>query len=492
MSTFVHSTAQTRRQSRVVEPGSRAGAGWERRYVRRLILADGTAAFLAALTAFTLRFGQGATTTETLAYSWAVVAMPVVWVVSAALCRAYEVRFLGVGSEEFRRMFGAGLAVIALVGTMSWLLNLQVARGFMVVALPLAMLATVTQRYLLRKSLHRRRIEGECVQHVVAVGHVAGVVGMVERFRRARYHGMEVVGACVPSGNQDAELEALGIPVLGDLSQVLDAVKLVDADTVAVLASPEMDGPALRRLGWALEETRADLVVAPALIEVVGPRIAIRPVCGLPLLHVERPELDGIRRLGKTAVDRLGSVAALAVLLPVFLAIAVAVRLDSRGPVFFRQDRVGRDGHHFTMLKFRTMVVDAESQVSQLSALDDGNGVLFKMRADPRVTRVGRWLRRYSLDEMPQLINVTGGQMSLVGPRPPLPSEVALYEDDVRRRLLVKPGLTGLWQINGRSDLDWDESVRLDLRYVENWSFAFDLMILWKTAAAVLKGRGAY
>jgi exopolysaccharide biosynthesis polyprenyl glycosylphosphotransferase len=228
-------------------------------------------------------------------------------------------------------------------------------------------------------------------------------------------------------------------------------------------------------------------------MEVAGPRMHMRPFIGLPLLHVEEPEFTGSKRLVKEVVDRLGAGLVLLAAAPVLLAIALAVRLDSPGPVLFRQIRIGRDGREFSMLKFRTMVVDAEQQRAALLGLNESaDGLLFKIADDPRVTRAGRLLRRLSLDELPQLLNVLGGQMSLVGPRPPLPDEVALYDDSVRRRLLVKPGLTGLWQVSGRSDLTWEESVRLDLRYVENWSLLLDLMILWKTGSAVIRARGAY
>jgi exopolysaccharide biosynthesis polyprenyl glycosylphosphotransferase len=228
-------------------------------------------------------------------------------------------------------------------------------------------------------------------------------------------------------------------------------------------------------------------------MEVAGPRMHMRPFIGLPLLHVEEPEFTGARRLVKEVVDRLGAGLALLAIAPMLLVVALAVRLDSVGPVLFRQVRIGRDGREFSMLKFRTMVADAEEQrAALLDRNEKADGLLFKIADDPRVTRVGRVLRRFSLDELPQLLNVLGGQMSLVGPRPPLPAEVALYDDSVRRRLLVKPGLTGLWQVSGRSDLTWEESVRLDLRYVENWSLLLDLMILWKTASAVLRARGAY
>jgi exopolysaccharide biosynthesis polyprenyl glycosylphosphotransferase len=254
-----------------------------------------------------------------------------------------------------------------------------------------------------------------------------------------------------------------------------------------------MDGPALRKLSWALEGSRAGLIVAPALMDVAGPRIAIRPMCGLPLLHVEQPELTGGRRVVKSALDHVAAALGLLVLLPLLLAVAVAVKLDSRGPILFKQKRVGRFGEEFTILKFRTMCLNAESMLPDVIHLNrNADGLLFKAPDDPRLTRVGRILRKYSIDELPQLINVLTGSMSLVGPRPPLPSEVARYHDHHHRRLLVKPGLTGLWQISGRADLSWEEAVRLDLRYVENWSLATDLLIVWKTAAVVLRGHGAY
>jgi exopolysaccharide biosynthesis polyprenyl glycosylphosphotransferase len=472
---------------------------WQRTYVQKIIAVDALAAAFAAFVGFFARFNDSpanlATTSGRAVVACAVL-LPVLWVVAMGALRTYEPRFLGVGSEEFHRVLTAALAFVALVGTSSWAFGLEIARGYVVVAFPIATLLTLIGRYALRQQLHAARTRGEAGQTVVAVGHRAGVAAMARQLHRASYHGMRIVGACVPGGQgsaaDDAELTELGIPVIGSLDDVRHAVTSVDADVVLVTASPELDGPGLRRLGWELEATRADLVVAPALTEVIGPRVAIRPVCGLPLLHVERPELEGVRRLAKTTVDRVSAATALVVLSPLILVLALAIKLDSRGPVFFKQQRVGKDGKTFPMMKFRSMVTDAEKLLIDLRESTDGNGVLFKMKVDPRITRIGRVLRRYSIDELPQLINVVRGEMSLVGPRPPLQKEVDEYGYDMRRRLLVKPGLTGLWQINGRSDLDWDESVRLDVRYVENWSFTFDFMILWKTAGAVLRGRGAY
>jgi exopolysaccharide biosynthesis polyprenyl glycosylphosphotransferase len=259
------------------------------------------------------------------------------------------------------------------------------------------------------------------------------------------------------------------------------------------VSHPDMSGQALRRLSWALEERDVELIVSPGIIEVAGPRLSIRPVAGLSLLHLERPSASGGRMLGKAVFDKVLGTLLILGASPFLLGVAASVKLSSRGPVFYRQTRIGVDGTKFRMVKFRSMVVDADRQREALKdQANQGNGVLFKMHDDPRVTRVGKVLRRFSLDELPQLLNVVRGDMSLVGPRPPLPEEVAGYSDDATRRLKVRPGLTGLWQVSGRSDLTWEESLRLDLRYTDNWSLALDISILWRTFRAVLRGSGAY
>ncbi|MFG1824680.1 sugar transferase [Microbispora bryophytorum] len=459
---------------------------WAVRYRLTAAVCDIVSALLAGVTAVVIRFGE--VTPYVMPYVIASAALPAVWAVILVLSRAYEPRLIGVGAEEFRRVARGGFTLIAGVTIAAYASKTGIARGYVLIALPLATVLTLAARYGLRQRLHRRRARGGgCMRRVVVVGHRTAVAELVATFRRERYHGMEVVAACVPTG---AAGWIADVPVLGDFTDVPLVVEQVRADTVAVLACPELDGTALRRLAWRLERTRTDLVVAPALMEVAGPRIAIRPVAGLPLLHVEHPELTGGRRLVKGVFDRLVAAAALVVLAPLLAAVAVAVRVSGPGPVLFRQRRVGRDGVEFTILKFRTMRRDAEARKVEL--VSDADGVLFKVRRDPRVTPLGAALRRYSLDELPQLFNVLRGDMSLVGPRPPLPEEVARYGDDVRRRLVVRPGMTGLWQVNGRSDLSWEESVRLDLRYVENWSLMLDLQILWKTWSAVAGGAGAY
>ncbi|TMR90026.1 sugar transferase [Nonomuraea basaltis] len=459
---------------------------WVHSYRLRAVVADLCGAGIGAAIAFSVRFGG--LTPYVLPYLLVSLALPVVWTCSVALHRAYEPRMIGIGSEEFRRVVQSGVALTAGTAIGSYVTKTDVARGYVVLALPLVTLLTLVFRYALRRSLHRRRASGQCMRRVIAVGHAASIAELVEFFRRERHHGMDVVAACLlraASGERVAQ-----VPVAGDLSDVPIAVDQYNADTVAVLACPEMDGQALRRLAWRLERTRTELVVAPALMDVAGPRTMIRPAAGLPLLHVEHPELTGARQLVKNVFDRLVAAGLLVLLAPLLAGLAVAVRVTSPGPALFRQIRVGRDGRLFTILKFRTMRHGSEQQ--KITLVSDRDGLLFKIRNDPRVTPLGTLMRRHSLDELPQLINVVLGHMSLVGPRPPLPEEVARYGDDVRRRLLVRPGLTGLWQVSGRSDLSWEESVRLDLRYVENWSLTLDLQILWKTWSAVARGQGAY
>ncbi|RFS84668.1 sugar transferase [Actinomadura spongiicola] len=449
---------------------------------------------LAGVIAFVLRF-PGVPTDPTVPYVVLTVALPVLWLPTLMVCRAYQPRYIGVGYEEFHRVIRAGFIFMAALAIIAYATKTEVARGYVVMAMPLGTFLNLVARYRLRKWLHRKRWNGECMRRVVAVGHRTSVADLIKLLRQKRYHGMDIAAVCLPpalAAGDDAVSEVEGVPVLGDFSQAAAVADRIGADSVAVLACPEMDGVALRRLAWQIERDDVELVVAPALMDVTGPRISIRPVSGLPLLHVEHPELDGTRKVFKGVFDRTAALAGLVLLSPLMLVVAFLIKVTSAGPVMFRQVRVGRGGREFTVLKFRTMVQDAEARKLELMRENEGDGVLFKIREDPRITRVGRWLRRYSLDELPQLINVVRGDMSLVGPRPPLPEEVAQYGGDVYRRLVVKPGLTGLWQVSGRSDLTWEESVRLDLRYVDNWTLALDLQIMWKTWSAVFRGSGAY
>jgi exopolysaccharide biosynthesis polyprenyl glycosylphosphotransferase len=465
---------------------------WESGYIRAVVGLDGLAALCAGTTAYIVRWRDEAGGDPRWSYVAMSALLPVLWLAAMSSSRAYEARFLAIGAEEFRRVLTAAVTVIAIVGTASWAMKAEIARGYVIVALPLAGVLTLLLRYGVRKVVHARRRHGFFMSDVLLVGHGRSAAELVRQVRGDVHHGMRIVGACVPDGAASEDLTRLGVPVRGTFADIDTALWSTGADTVAVLACPEMNGIELRTLAWSLARRGIDLVVAPALMDVAGPRIAIRPICGLPLLHVDEPQLSGGRRVAKEVLDRSLALLALLMLSPLLAGIALAVRLTSPGPAIFRQTRIGRGGRPFTMWKFRTMARDAESLRQDLDGDNrHATGHLFKMMADPRVTRVGRWLRRTSLDELPQLINVLFGQMSLVGPRP-LPASDERYEGEARRRLCVKPGLTGLWQISGRSDLDWEESVRLDLRYVEQWSLALDAMIIWRTIFAVLRGNGAY
>jgi len=465
---------------------------WERSYVVAVVVLDASAALTAVITANLRYRGHPLENQPPWQQAAFTAILVLLWLTAMAATRSYEPRFLGLGSEEYRRILVAAVAVMATVATVSWATNATVARSYVIMALPLASALTLLGRYGARKFVHRRRRIGYFMSDVVLVGHGHPAAELVQQMRRDAHHGMRVVGACVPDGRQSTELTDVGVPVWGSFDHIDAVVADTAADAVAVLSCPEMDGAALRRLSWSLAQSGIDLLVAPALMDVAGPRIAIRPVCGLPLLHVDEPELSGGRRVAKMCVDRMAAVLSLVLLMPMLVCIGIAVRLSSRGPAIFRQRRLGLRGREFTMLKFRTMALDAELRRAELASSNShSNGHIFKVQNDPRVTPLGRWLRRTSLDELPQLVNIALGHMSLVGPRP-LPSTDVPYEGDARRRLFVKPGLTGLWQISGRSDLDWDESVRLDLRYVENWSLALDALIIWKTLFAVVKRKGAY
>jgi exopolysaccharide biosynthesis polyprenyl glycosylphosphotransferase len=462
---------------------------WTRSYLRRAFFVDVATGFLTSTAALGLRFG-GHLTRE---YALLSLAFPILWIAALRLSGAYDARFIGTGSDEFRKVLNAGVSLTAALAIFSYLLNTELSRSYLVVTMPSVTALGLVVRYVRRKRLHRKRAMGQCMSSVVAVGYEAPVADLVNELRRDSYHGLSVVATCLADVGQEVDKVA-GVPVFGGVAvaEIADAVRRSGADTVAVLSCPEIDAAGLRQLAWELEKTGTDLCVAPALLDVAGPRTTVRPTAGLTLLHVDHPELSGPRTALKGLFDRCMAALALVLLSPLMVVVAIAIRLHDRGPALFAQTRVGKDGHTFKIYKFRTMVVDAEARLAELMPANDLDGVLFKLRRDPRITPIGARLRKYSIDEFPQFINVLKGEMSLVGPRPALPSEAARYADHVHRRLVVKPGLTGMWQVNGRSELSWEESVRLDLRYVENWSFALDLQILWKTVWVVLGGSGAY
>ncbi|WP_165355134.1 exopolysaccharide biosynthesis polyprenyl glycosylphosphotransferase [Nocardioides oleivorans] len=299
--------------------------------------------------------------------------------------------------------------------------------------------------------------------------------------------GHEVVAACLTRTSK----ESLGdLPTYVGFESSSSVAHHHGADALVVLPGAGLEPVEVRRLHWSLAGVGTELYLGTGLLDVEPQRTRVVSSGGLDVLHVTQPALDGPRRLVKDVVERSVALVALVVALPVLAALCLAIRRETPGPAIFRQQRIGRDGVPFTMLKLRSMGIEAEEEKSGLS--NEGDGVLFKIRLDPRITPLGQKLRKFSLDELPQLWNVVRGDMSLVGPRPALPGEVARYDVDPRRRLVVKPGVTGLWQVSGRSDLTWAESVRLDLKYVDNWSLRLDLTILARTVQAVLGHRGAY
>ncbi len=486
------------RQSSVGSPAV-AVAMWRRAYARRLLVTDLIVITAAVYGSQFIRFGTAGESLRIpgehggeVELSYALVSAILVagWFLALGIFGTRAGAAIGAGTTEYKRIADATIRVFAVLAIAAFLSQSEVGRGYLLVALPLGLSMLLVSRWMWREWLLRRRRYGQYSHRAVLMGERQKSVHVAEQMARDPASGIVIVGAVTEHAGDD-EL-APGIPVLGDYADVGRVLDQARADMVVFTGSDTIDPRGMRELGWELEARSTELIVAPALTDVAGPRIHARPVAGLPLIQVDYPEFEGRRYALKRAFDVVVSAVALLVLSPLFLVIAVLVRRDSPGPAFFVQERVGLNGRRFRMLKFRSMVVHAEAQLATLLDQSNGDGPLFKLRADPRVTRLGSILRRYSLDELPQLVNVLLGHMSLVGPRPPLATEVARYDDRTRRRLLVKPGVTGLWQTQGRSDLSWEDSVRLDLYYVENWSLTGDIIVLYRTVRSVVRAQGAY
>ncbi|AOT02289.1 sugar transferase [Arthrobacter sp. U41] len=449
--------------------------------------------------AYVIRFGVepnfGASGDESN-YIWFSAALSVAWWLMLEAWNSRNSRILGSGPDEYKRVAAASLWLFGLVAIFSYVFRVETARGYVGIALPVGLLGLIMGRWLLRQHLSVNRQSGASMSRLMLLGGPSAVAHLASSLVAAKHAGYLPIAAYIPGVQEILATEPeSGLPVLGhdpEAHAILEAIDRCQADAVAVSAGVQLHPQTLRHLGWELAARNVGLIMAPALTDIAGPRIHTQQVAGLPLIHVTTPALDGGQRVAKRLFDVGVSGALIVLASPVLIIIALVLKLTDPGPVLFKQERVGIEGTHFGMLKFRSMVVDAERRLAALENQNEGNGVLFKMKDDPRITPVGRFLRKYSLDELPQLFNIFTGSMSLVGPRPPLPREVAAYEKDVRRRLLVKPGLTGLWQVSGRSNLSWQDSVRLDLYYVENWSLAGDLVIILKTARAVFNSTGAY
>jgi len=495
-------TAITSANPAAMREAGASTAGWQSTYARWLALSDLIAIVVAVGFAQWIRFGSAPSggalpLMRNVTYLEVSAAIALGWMVALTINGARSTRVIGSGVEEYRRVWWATISVFGTVAIISMLFKLELARGYLMVALPLGVVLLLASRWVARRIVVRlRKQHGRCVTRLLVVGSPQAVRDLTLGLSREPWSGYDVVGACIPGQYSRAGVAIPGfgtVPVLGNDESVARAVVASGSHAVAVAATEQFHGTGLRELSWALENLDVDLLVAPGVVDVAGPRLHMRPVAGLPLIHVEKPQYHGAKRFQKRAFDFAFSGLALLFGLPLLLLIALAIKLTSRGPVFYRQERIGLDGKPFEMIKFRTMVVGADAMLEEVAHLNESDsGVLFKIRKDPRVTPLGRFLRKYSLDELPQFINAFTGEMSVVGPRPPLENEVASYDDHTMRRLLVKPGITGLWQVSGRSDLSWEDSVRLDMFYVENWSIMADIVIALKTVRVVVSHSGSY
>ncbi len=471
---------------------------WRERYARRLRITDFLMLAWVVFGTQLLWFGLGNAQVSIREDSrlsefsyWAFsAALIVVWMLALALADSRSERVVGVGPSEYARIVRASFGVFGAIAILAFLLRIDVARGYLLISLPLGIFMLLLTRWLWRQWLVTQRQMGRYTAKVLLVGSRQSVAQTARELQRTPSAGYRVVGACVPSDKIADTIEGTGIPIMGSVDRVEHALAITGADTVAVTSTDDLPANKVKQISWSLEAGKQHLVLAPSITDIAGPRVHTRPVAGLPLIHVETPRFSTGQQLTKRAVDLLLAGVGVIVISPLLLILALIVKLSSPGPVLFRQTRIGYHGREFSMLKFRSMVVNAEDLLADLKAQqaqDAGNEVLFKMTNDPRVTKVGRFMRRFSLDELPQLFNVIGGSMSLVGPRPPLPSEVEQYAGHVHRRFLAKPGITGLWQVSGRSTLSWEDSVRLDLSYVENWSLLGDISILFRTLNAAAR-----
>ncbi|XNZ00552.1 sugar transferase [Micrococcus luteus] len=473
------------------------GTSWHRGIPRLLVLVDTVLILVSMLFAELVRFGRLGEQIPgvlLLNYTLLSVILAAGWVLTLSFVGSRDIKVFGVGADEYKRVIKGTLYFFGLVAIFSYATALETARGYVAVALPVGLFAVLLGRFVVRTWVARRRAQGHFRRRMLLVGGPGAVSHVYEALVSEAGAGYEPAAAIMP-GYRAREEDFLPIPCRTDLGTINEIVSFAEENQVEAitLTSGDPFPPRdLRRLGWELQERGITLIMAPALVDVAGPRIHMQPLAGLPLIHVSTPRLSRGKAFAKRTFDLLASGLGLVLICPLLLGVAIAVRADSRGPILFRQERIGLHGKPFTMLKFRSMVSDAEKIKAALTSDSGDENVLFKMKDDPRITKVGRFIRRTSIDELPQLINVLRGDMSLVGPRPHLPHEVEQYEAYIHRRFQVQPGITGLWQVSGRSNLSWEDAVRLDLNYVENWSILGDIVILGRTVRAVIAGDGAY
>lgn len=469
------------------------------KYARRLMATDTLVVVLAVFGAHLLRFGfsnEPLTIGDRIfdleiGYFVTSSLFVIGWLFALQIFGTRDASVLDGGTAEYRRIIDATIRVFGVLAILALLFQIQFGRFYLLIALPTGLVLLVATRWLWRRWLRRQRSAGRFLQRAIVIGDRHKAEHIADTIRREPQSGIRIIGAVTTHGTREPILD--DVPVLGDFDDVLDIIDSHNIDSVILSTSDAITPKRTRKFGWALDQKRIGLIVAPALTDIAGPRIHTRPVAGLPLIHVEYPRFEGRQRIAKRAFDIIGSLGLIVLFSPVMLAVAIAVKVTSKGPVFYSQERIGLHGKPFKMFKFRSMVVGADDQLqSLLDQQGTSDRPLFKVNNDPRITPVGRFIRRYSLDELPQFFNALIGTMSLVGPRPQREAEVALYDDDAHRRLFMKPGITGLWQVSGRSDLSWDDAIRLDLYYVENWSITSDIIVVARTAAAIVRPSGAH
>lgn len=466
----------------------RRGA-WPRRYASRLFYSDVAVVFIAlAIALFTAAPGLLAGVSwpggPRFSYIAALVIIGILWLIALDATDSRDRHIVGHGADEYRRIVNASLVVFAATVAIVFFLGMSLSRLLVAVVFPLGLVLLLLSRWVWRQWLRRQQKNGTYLHRAVLIGEPSKVKHVAKQIRRTHGSGYQIVGVITNKGSSEGVPD---IAVLGDIAHAEAALDDANIDALIIVGSDDLDPDTMRRLGYAVSDRDIQLIMAPALTDVAGPRLHNTPVAGLPLVQVDFPRMEGAQRFLKRMFDLVGSSLFLVLLLPVFLIVAIAIRIEGPGTILYRQERIGRGGQRFGMRKFRSMIAEADDQLETLLDLQgNSDKPLFKINDDPRITRVGRFLRRHSVDELPQLINVFRGEMSLVGPRPQRDSEVALYDDIAHRRLLVKPGMSGLWQVSGRSTLSWEETIRLDLYYVENWSLTQDIIILFRTVRAVI------
>jgi exopolysaccharide biosynthesis polyprenyl glycosylphosphotransferase len=489
-----HSVAVTDRRT----IGATRRNSWQRAFAARLFATDALVVIFAVFGSQLLWFGFD--TVEVIAdgapdlrasYFTVSVVLAVAWMLMLDAFATRDHKVIGSGTLEYKRVADSTLRLFGSFAIIAYLFKLEVARGYFLTALPLGLLILILSRWSWRQWLRKQQTAGGYLSRSIILGERQKATHFAKTIMSAPGSGLHLIGALTEMRSTHRE-PIHGVPILGGFDDLLRAVDDSQADTVIITGADEINPAVMRQIGWELDARDVELIVAPALTDVAGPRIHARPVAGLPLIHVSYPAFEGARRWTKRTFDVVGSSVLILLSSPVLIGVAIAVKRSGPGGIIYRQVRVGRTGAPFGMLKFRSMVQDADDQLeSLLDAQGTSDTPLFKVTNDPRITPVGMFIRKYSLDELPQLFNVFAGNMSLVGPRPQRAAEVALYDDAAHRRLIMKPGMSGLWQVSGRSNLSWDDSIRLDLYYVENWSLTADITILWRTFRAVARPEGA-